>query len=102
MTAACRTCRRVNPPDAAYCYFDGVPLEGHARQPAAPPGSEPFPMPFTFASGRVCRNFNELALACHTERKAALDVLRGGHLERFLGSAGRLDLVRAAEEAARF
>ncbi|HKI35974.1 MAG TPA: hypothetical protein VKA46_29225 [Gemmataceae bacterium] len=102
MIAACRTCRRVNPPDAAYCYFDGVPLEGHARRPAAPPGSEPFPMPFTFASGRACHNFNELALACHTDRAAGLEVLRGGHLERFLGGVGRLDLVRAAEEAARF
>jgi hypothetical protein len=102
MSTACRTCRRVNPSDAAYCYFDGVPLEGHAQQKAAPPGSEPFPMPFTFASGRVCRNFNELALACHTERKATLAMLRDGHLEHFLGSVGRLDLVRAAEEAVRF
>jgi len=101
MTLACRSCRRFNPPDAAYCYFDGVALAGGSR-PAAAPGTEPFPMPFTFASGRVSNNYNELALACHNDGSSARLALRQGHLEQFLGGMGRLDLAQAAREAARF
>jgi hypothetical protein len=102
MTLACRTCRRVNPPDAAYCFFDGVALDSRGRQAAAPPGTEPFPMPFTFASGRISNNYNELALACHNDGPSARLALRQGHLEQFLGGLGRLDLAQAAREAARF
>jgi hypothetical protein len=102
MTLACRACHRINPPGAAYCYFDGVALGGRDRQAAAPPGSQPFPMPFTFPSGRTCHNYNELALACVDDWNAALAALRDGHIESFLGAVGRLDLAVAAREAVRF
>ncbi len=103
MPLTCRTCRRANPAEAVYCHFDGVPLEGHPRPAdAGPPGSRPFPMPFIMPSGRRCSNFNELALAWHDDWSAALDMLRGGLLENFLSGLGRLDLVGAAREAARF
>jgi hypothetical protein len=102
MTLACRTCRRVNPPGATYCYHDGVALDGQGRPAAAPPGSQPFPVPFTFASGRTCLNYNELALACLDDWPAALAALREGHIENFLGGLGRLDLAAGAREAARF
>jgi hypothetical protein len=103
MTLACRSCHRINPPGAAYCYFDGVALDGHARRAGAtPPGRQPFPMPFTFPSGRTCHNFIELALACRDDWAAALAVLREGHVENFLGAVGRVDLAMAAREATRF
>ncbi|HKI38582.1 MAG TPA: hypothetical protein VKA46_42430 [Gemmataceae bacterium] len=103
MTPACRKCHRINPPVAAYCYFDGVSLAGQAEAAAAaPPGTHTFPMPFTFPSGRACHNYNELALACVDDWSAALAVLHKGHLERFLGGVGRVDLAEAAREAARF
>jgi hypothetical protein len=101
MPIACRRCRRINPPGAAYCYFDGVALPGRGGQPGeAPAGSRPFPMPFTFPSGRACHNYNELALACLDDWPAALAVLREGHLGAFLGALGRVDLADAARGAA--
>jgi hypothetical protein len=102
MTLACRNCHRTNPPEAAYCYFDGAALAGHVPQAAVPLGRQPFPMPFTFPSGRACHTYNELALACLDDSAAALAALREGHLESFLGGLGRLDLAVAAREAARF
>jgi hypothetical protein len=102
MTPACRKCHRINPSGAAYCYFDGVSLVGQAGAAATASGSLTFPMPFTFPSGRACHNFDELALACVDDWSAALAVLHKGHLERFLGGVGRLDLAEAAHEATRF
>src|SRR5580704_10096487 len=68
MGRVCRTCSRVNPPEAFYCYYDGVVLDGHALNdgPIAV-GAQPFLTPFVFPSGRACRNFDELVLACDTE-----------------------------------
>jgi hypothetical protein len=97
----CRQCRRVNPPEATYCHHDGVHLGAGAGAGALDAGSRPFPAPFVLPGGRACRNFNELALACHADPKAALDVLRAGHLETFLAAQGRGDLARAARTAAR-
>ncbi len=101
MTSTCRKCQRVNPPEAAYCFNDGVPLEGGGRGTPLSIDSLPFAMPFTFPSGFVCRNFNELALGCHSQWAVARDLLREGHLERFLGGIGRVDLAMTAREAAR-
>jgi hypothetical protein len=102
MAIACRRCHRVNPPGAVYCFFDGVALPGHTGKAEEPPGRRPFPMPFTFPSGRACHNYNELALACLDDWSAALAVLREGHLGAFLGALGRVDLADAARGAARF
>src|SRR5438067_2202664 len=100
MGQTCIKCSRVNPEDAAYCYFDGAVLPGHSRN-GAPPGvaSRPFASPFVFPSGRQCRTFDELALACHQEWTAARDLLAQGFFESFLGGLGRADLAKAARAA---
>jgi len=103
----CKRCRRANPTEAVYCHHDGHILEGHAggKIPASGAaidiGALPFAVPFILPSGHTCRNFNELALACHSEPKTALELLRAGHLEAFLAGQGRGDLAGAARAAAR-
>jgi hypothetical protein len=101
MALTCRTCSRVNPSDARYCYHDGVALS--AANGAGGPiavGAQLFMSPFVFPSGRQCRNFDELAVACDTDWNAARDLLKQGYLERFLGGLGRVDLAIAARQAA--
>jgi hypothetical protein len=105
MSAAqlCTKCSRANPPEAVYCYFDGLVLGGRERQggPVAV-GAKPFNSPFVFPSGRSCRSFDELALACQEDWKDACGLLADGYLESFFGGLGRIDLSVAAKEAARF
>ncbi len=101
MTSTCRKCQRINPSEAAYCYHDGIPLGGHGRGAALPIGDQLFPTPFLFPSGHVCRTFNELSLGCHGDWAVTRELLQQGHLERFLGGIGRIDLAMAAREAAR-
>lgn len=103
MTAvqSCTKCGRANPPAGAYCHSCGVALGNSDRQAVAA-GSRPFNSPFVFPAGRTCRNFDELALACQEDWKTACGLLKDGYLESFLGGLGRLDLVHAAKEAARF
>ena len=100
-STTCTKCRRANPADAAFCYFDGHLLNGHGATGPVAIGRQPFAHPFVFTSGRQCRNYDELALACHEDWDEALDLLRQGYLERFLGGLGRADLARAARDAAR-
>jgi hypothetical protein len=103
MAHVCRTCSRVNPAEAQYCFHDGTSLDGHG--PHAGPmraGALFFRQPFVFPSGVSCRTFDELALACQGSWQAARDLLEQGYLERFLGGLGRADLALAAREAARF
>ena len=92
-----------NPADAVYCYYDGFVLGGHSRNggPVAV-GAQAFASPFVFPTGKTCRSFNELALACQEDWKTARDLLKQGYLESFLGGLGRIDLVMAAKEAAKF
>ena len=96
----CRACQRVNPPEALYCYHDGVPLDSAGRGPLAA-GSEPFFAPFVFPGGRSCRSFDELVLACEDDWEGAKSVLRKGYLGSFLNALGRPDLADAARLAAR-
>ncbi|MHB1426481.1 MAG: hypothetical protein ACYC3I_25245 [Gemmataceae bacterium] len=102
MTLVCRNCSRVNPPEAQYCYWDGAVLDGRGNSsgPIAV-GAQPFHSPFVFPSGRQCRNFDELVLACYGEWKEALHLLRHGYLEGFFGALGRADLALAAKHAVR-
>lgn len=103
MSQTCQKCRRSNPPEAAYCYYDGAVLDGHARNGGpVPVGSQQFPTPFVFPSGRRCRTFDELALACQNEWAAARELLQEGYLENFFTTLGRADLALSAREAARF
>jgi hypothetical protein len=103
MVQLCKKCSRANPPEAVYCYFDGFVLGGHERAggPVAA-GAKPFASPFVFPTGRACRNFDELAVACQEEWDTACGLLRDGYLESFFGGLGRADLAQAAKEASRF
>jgi hypothetical protein len=103
MAQTCTRCSRPNPPDAVYCYFDGIALAGRGRgQGPVAAGSRRFANPFVFPSGRACRTFNELALACQEDWSTASEMLQQGFLESFLDGANRHDLALAAREAARF
>jgi hypothetical protein len=102
MARTCKRCHCVNPSEAVYCHHDGALLDGRAGDSGAiDVGARPFSVPFILPTGTICRTFNELALACHAAPKAALDLLRAGHLESFLAAQGRADLARAAHVAAR-
>jgi hypothetical protein len=96
----CGKCHRRNPAVARFCWFDGEPLHGSAG--AVDVAHAPFIRPCQFPSGRLCRNFEELALACQDEWSVAAGLLRNGLLETFLVTIGRTDLATLAGEAARF
>ncbi|MCI0455353.1 MAG: hypothetical protein L0Z62_00035, partial [Gemmataceae bacterium] len=102
MANTCAHCSRINPAEAAYCYFDGSALNSRSHAGPVNVGSMRFPAPFTFPSGRSCSTFDQFALACQEEWAVARDLLRNGTLERFLGSLGRVDLALAAHTAADF
>lgn len=100
MPLVCPSCSRVNPPEALYCHADGTALKnGRSVQPAVV--RQDFPFPFVFPSGRTCRSFDELALACLDEWEVACSLLKHGDLTSFLGGLGRSDLAATAREAAR-
>src|SRR5271165_1360633 len=102
MPLVCRSCTRVNPAEARYCYHDGVALDGHAHSsgPLAI-GAQRFHSPFVFPSGKSAQSFDELVLACEASWSEAQEVLQQGYLEGFLGALGRADLARAARHAAK-
>jgi hypothetical protein len=103
MSQVCSKCAHANPPEAVYCYFDGVILGGHsANGGPVRAGSQPFPNQFVFPNGQACRNFDQLAVACQQNWDAAVELLHQGFLASFLGGIGRSDLALAAKEAARF
>src|SRR5271168_3651428 len=95
MSLVCGQCSRVNPAEAAYCYFDGAALAGRAGGPINA-GSAPFPNQFVFPNGMACRNFDQLAVTCQQHWSAALDLLKQGYLGSFFGGMGRIDLAMAA------
>lgn len=99
MGISCANCRRSNPVEAAYCYFDGVPLSTQAAG-AVSPALELFPSPFVFPQGEVSRNFDQLAQCCQHDWTAAVDLLRQGMFASFLGGLGRADLAQVANRAA--
>ncbi len=101
MSTTCSKCRRANPADAAFCYFDGTLLNGHGGTGPVAAGRQAFAHPFVFPSGRQCRSYDELALACNQEWNEARSLLQQGYLERFLGGLGRADLAKAARDASR-
>jgi hypothetical protein len=103
MAQTCTKCSRVNPPEAAFCYFDGAVLGGRGRNGGpVSVATQPFVNPFVFPSGRACRNFDELSLACHENWREAGELLQKGFLQSFFGALGRADLSAAAREAARY
>ena len=98
MPSSCPTCSRVNPPEALFCFNDGTALGASRRNGTGPSA---FPFPFVFPSGRSCRSFDELALACLDDNAAASDLLRQGALAHFLNGMGRADLAASARAASR-
>jgi hypothetical protein len=101
MSLVCAQCSRVNPVEAAYCYYDGAALAGRAGGPINA-GSVPFPNQFVFPDGMACRNFDQLAMACQSNWQSAISLLKQGFLGSFFGGMGRVDLAKAAQEAAKF
>lgn len=104
MSLTCDKCRRANPQDAVYCYFDGFALNGHGGRNAGPVavGAQQFNNPFVFPSGRTCRSFDEMATAIQEEWDAAKELLQQDFFKGFFGGMGRADLARAADEARKF
>jgi hypothetical protein len=104
MTQTCRRCRRVNPEEAIYCWYDGTSLPGNdgagVDSSALDVGTRPFGTPFFLPSGKTCKNYNELALACYQDPAGAITLLQKGYLELFLAGQGRSDLAGAARAAA--
>ncbi len=101
MSLVCAQCSRVNPDEAAYCFYDGAALAGRAGGPINA-GSAPFPNQFVFPNGQACRNFDQLAVACQQHWPQAIDLLKQGFLGSFFGGLGRVDLAMAAQEALKF
>lgn len=93
----CPRCQRVNPEQAEFCYYDGANLRARGDGAA---GYNALAREFVFPSGRRCRTFDELAQGCHDEWTAARQLLQQGVFHQYFGSIGRLDLARAAQEAA--
>jgi hypothetical protein len=88
----CPRCRRANPAEAAYCYFDGGNLIDQQE------GGQKLPSDFLFPSGRRAKTLEDLANACQDEWATARDFLRNGALRAFFLSIGRHDLARVAQE----
>jgi len=104
MSRHCSKCQRVNPSDAAYCYYDGIALDGAAGGGAGASinfGTLAFNAPFVLPSGEKCQNFLQLAVAFRRHPQEAIDVLQHGFLEGFFGSLGRMDLAMVAKAAAK-
>jgi hypothetical protein len=101
MPVQCRTCSRVNPANAAYCYYDGTGLTEAALKGPLGLGTHPFPLPFSFSDGQGCANYNQLVLACDQRWSEARRYLVNGTWQSFFGTIGRTDLAALATEAAR-
>jgi len=101
MAQTCGKCSRINPAEASYCYYDGSALVDHlANGGPIKIGSQPFPRQFVYSSGKVCGNFDQLAVAFHENWSETRELLQQGFLETFLGGMGRTDLAAVAREAA--
>ena len=101
MPRQCAVCSKTNPAEAHYCYYDGSSLSNERQQGPMPMGTLPFPMPFYFANGQACANFNQLALVCDERWEEARRLLAEGYWPTFFGCNGRLDLVEVAKQAAK-
>jgi hypothetical protein len=104
MSRKCRQCDRLNPEEAIFCFYDGVPLSNGTSGGAAGSidfSTWAFPHPFVFPDGDTCNTFLQLALTCHRRPQDAVEVLHGGFFETFFGTLGRVDLAMAAKAAAR-
>jgi len=101
MSVQCPTCSKVNPANAAYCYYDGRPLNQTGQKAPLGLGTLPFPLPFSFSDGLGCANYNQLALACDRRWNEARSYLVNRTWERFFSTIGRIDLATLAAQSAK-
>lgn len=94
----CPRCQRANPPEAAYCHFDGTGLRTGSDGKSVT--NTTLGREFVFPSGRRCRTFDDLINACSLEWSSARSMLQQGGLRQFLASIGRMDLAMQADKAA--
>ena len=92
----CPSCQHINPDVATYCYFDGALLKG--AQAGAVPQNR-LAREFFFPSGRRCQTFDEFVQGCQEEWASARDMLQKGMFGQYFASLGRMDLVKANQEA---
>lgn len=90
----CPRCRKTNPGEAQFCYFDGAVLRLGAGMQAGQ-----LPHEFVFPSGRRCRSFDDLVQGCQYEWEDARGMLGKGVFNQYLASIGRMDLARVAQES---
>ncbi|MFM7151665.1 MAG: DUF5717 family protein [Gemmataceae bacterium] len=94
MVTSCPRCKRANPREAAYCYFDG-----HFLKPVDKASNhQGFSREFVFPSGRRCRSYEELLEGIYYEWDDAKDLLKSGAFGQFLSAQGRADLARSSQE----
>ncbi|MFQ3649598.1 MAG: hypothetical protein SNJ75_04645 [Gemmataceae bacterium] len=98
MPQSCPRCHRVHPDLAAYCHFDGTALRQADRPDNAGVRGGQFSQDFVFASGRRCRNFEELSQACYAEWDTARSLLSDGIFANFFAALGRVDLLKLTRE----
>lgn len=101
-TLTCTRCQRVNPAEAAYCYFDGVPLAAGAETGQQRLSKARFPVDFVLPTGKRCRSFDEMAVGLVEDLAVSAELLREGWLTRFFEHIGRVDLADAARQCAAF
>ena len=101
MTLVCRNCSRVNPPEAQYCYWDGVVLDGQrpgvvVRSPSAPSRSRSRSSSPRAGSAAISTSWCWLVTANGKKRWICC---AKGYLEGFFGGMGRADLALAAKQS---
>ena len=96
MSIQCPTCARINPANAAYCYYDGRGLHQAALNGPLGLGTRPFSLPFSFSDGHGCANYNQLVLACDRHWNEARGYLANGVWKSFFAAIGRADLAALA------
>jgi hypothetical protein len=101
MPTQCPTCSKVNPTNAAYCFYDGRALGKSPQNRPSGPGTVRFSLPFSFADGLGCVDYNQLALACDRRWNEARGYLLNGTWASFFNAIGRPDLAALAVQAAR-
>ncbi len=101
MHTQCPTCSKLNPVNAAYCYYDGRALIQAGLKGPLKLGTRPFSLAFSFPDGQGCANFNQLVLGCDQRWNEARSFLLNGTWESFFASIGRHDLAALAVQSAK-
>jgi hypothetical protein len=90
----CPRCQRANPPDAAYCHDDGIPLDTIYL-----PSMARFARAWRFPNGREARTVDEFAEGCLVQWNEARSALVRRDFNKFFDDIGRADLARLVPPA---